>query len=636
MVLTKRQNQIISILHDRTDWITGKEIALQLSVSDRTIRSDIEKINSFYHTNLIESSLHHGYHLNEDVYYTLNIDKPSSIPQTSEERCIYIIQGLLFENNEINVNNLQDQVYVGGYSIDNDIKRIKKILQPYDDLFLVRNKNFISLEGSEISKRKLYKELLAAETKGNFLNMNKLASLYKDFDLLMVKEILDETIQKYDFHIRESSIPILMMHIGIAMERIMHFSFVDSMKRNQRIRKSVDFQIADEFFHAVAKKIRMELIDDEIERLALLLMGKKSKDYTNFPEQQDAFVSIDSLVEGVLGDIYDYFDIDLRDDIDLKVGLQMHLQSLLERKKQQIHIDNVYLQEIKKKYPLVFEMGIRVARYFSERMKITIDENEVGFLALHLGCAYERSGESGKYRVLMIYPEDLAMSKMCEQKVETRFSGRIEVVGHLGVFEEQQVSNLHPDLILTTLPLMHNLKIPTVQISLFVNPEDEIKIFQVLNQLDKQKSKKEFEQMIVRLIQPEFFYRELDLTTPEEIITMMCERMLKHGYVKPGYKESVLQREEMSSTSFGFGFAIPHTLSDSAISSCMSIGILKNPITWGAYQVQLVILLAVKESDKKLLRIFFEWLSSVVSDSTKFSSLLEAKEHQAFIDCILA
>ena len=51
----------------------------------------------------------------------------------------------------------------------------------------------------------------------------------------------------------------------------------------------------------------------------------------------------------------------------------------------------MYLQELKKKYPLVFELSIRVGEILNEELEIDISENELGFLALHLGAAYERS-----------------------------------------------------------------------------------------------------------------------------------------------------------------------------------------------------------------------------------------------------
>ena len=133
-MLNKRQEKIILLLDDSKSWITGKEISRLMNVSDRTIRSDIDTINRYYDKPLIESNLRSGYRINQEVLVTLPIELNTVIPQTPEERCIYIIQELMFEKSEINLLDLQDQVFISGYSIDNDIKRIKKMLEPYDCL----------------------------------------------------------------------------------------------------------------------------------------------------------------------------------------------------------------------------------------------------------------------------------------------------------------------------------------------------------------------------------------------------------------------------------------------------------------------------------------------------------------------
>ena len=39
-----RQKKILQILKEKKDWITGKELSTILSVSDRTIRSDMEQL----------------------------------------------------------------------------------------------------------------------------------------------------------------------------------------------------------------------------------------------------------------------------------------------------------------------------------------------------------------------------------------------------------------------------------------------------------------------------------------------------------------------------------------------------------------------------------------------------------------
>lgn len=632
MALNKRQEMIIAMMGDLNTWITGKKLSKLLHVSDRTIRYDMNVINHHYEQPLILSDQHHGYTLNRTMMRSLHVKQNQAIPQTPHERCIYILQELLFQKRELHLGNVQDKLFVSSYSIEQDVKNIRKMLTKYEDLQLMRSKQFIHLEGSEKSKRQLYKDLLENEAKGNFLNMNKLATLFKEFDFMTVKQLLDETLEATTFSIREMTVPMLMIHIGVAIERIIHHNFVQTEVCVEKLKASKEYEIAQEFFKKVSKKIRIEIVDDEIIRLALLLLGKRSSEFTGDKVRMNhQEVHITQLVEALLQDIYDQFEIDVRNDSDLQVGLQMHLQSLFERQIQGITMDNVYLQEIKKKYPLVFEMGVYAGNFLNEKAHLNINENELGFLALHLGSAYERSRQSGKFRVLMICPDDQSTSKLCVQKVEQRFSQKLEIVECMSVFEEKRVKKVNPDLIVTTLPLIHNLRIKTEQISVFVNHEDEGKIFYALHDLEKIKSREDFQNLIKDMMRPEFFFYHKEWKCPVEAIDRICNALKKHDCIAEDFRKDVLKREEISSTSFIFGFAIPHALNVNAKRSCLSVGILKHPIVWGDYRVQLIILIAVKEGDRNFMPIFFDWLDHVVGDSNKYTALLKSKTYEEFI-----
>ena len=538
-MLNKRQEKIILLLDDSKSWITGKEISRLMNVSDRTIRSDIDTINRYYDKTLIESNLRSGYRINQEVLVTLPIELNTVIPQTPEERCIYIIQELMFEKSEINLLDLQDQVFISGYSIDNDIKRIKKMLEPYEDIKLVRSRNYIHLEGSEQSKRQLYKELLSQETQGNFLNLNRLSSMFQDFDLLKVKKELEDVLNHYNYHVREMSMPMLMIHVGIAVERMLRYNYIETSRSIPQLQEHKEYLIAKEFFERLSKRIRIEVVDDEVKLLAMQLMGKRSVTLSNdLVNSYKKDLNVDMLVDEIIENIRNNFDIDFSKDADLKSGLAVHLQGLIERRNKNINVSNIYLQELKRKYPLVFELAIRVGELLEQELRMDISENELGFLALHLGAAYERYNTHSKYRAVMIYPIDQALSNLCVKKIENLFSERMDIVDCVSFFEEKSIKSIKPDIILTTLQLKHNLEIPTIQISLFLNNEDESKIFQTLNLLDKKRFRREFEESLVKLIEKKTFYYDLDLQTPEEVITYMCDRLEELGYCNEDFKQS--------------------------------------------------------------------------------------------------
>lgn len=530
---------------------------------------------------------------------------------------------------------MQDKVFVSEYSIDNDIKRIRKIISKYPTLRLIRSNNNIKLLGSETDKRKLYKDLLTEETKGNFMNLNSIANLWSSFDLLEVKDILEEVCNKYDYKIRELAFPMIMIHAGVAIERIFNNNFIGKVSSYEKLTESKEYIISIEFFEQLSKRINIKLVEEEIRLFALLLMGNRNAKYRKDIVKEELEVEVDILVEKLINEVKKYFDIDFSNDIDLKVGLATHLQSLIERQRNNVNVTNLYLQEIKRRYPLVFEMAIRAGKVIQDAGNKNVNENELAFLALHLGAAYERVNTSKKYYALMIIPHNQMLSTMCIDKLNKRFIDRMEIIATHNFFEENMIFEVNPDIIITTAPLKHNLNIPTINISLFVSYEDEIKVFQELNLLDKKRSSGSFVELIKGLMKKELFYVKENMKDSTEIIEYLCDELTAKGLASDEYKRDVLRREAVSATSFIYGFAVPHSIEVTANESCISTMILNNPVKWGGYEVKVIILLAIRKRDSQLLKVFFDWLSSIVTDKNKFSQLLQVNSYEELISKII-
>lgn len=69
----KRQEQLLAILSERRDWMTSRQLAGLLQVSDRTIRSDVEAINKHTDPPPIESNVRQGYRLCGDARPALGV-----------------------------------------------------------------------------------------------------------------------------------------------------------------------------------------------------------------------------------------------------------------------------------------------------------------------------------------------------------------------------------------------------------------------------------------------------------------------------------------------------------------------------------------------------------------------------------
>lgn len=634
----KRQEQILAILAERKDYMTSRQLAELLQVSDRTIRSDVDAINRSMETAPIESNVRQGYRLNPEAELPSlpKAEVRDDIPQTPGARCIYIIQKLLFETRELNLTVLQSQIYVSGYSIDNDLKRIRKMLEPYANLKLVRNKECISLQGDESSKRRFYRDLLVAEVQENFLNLNMLAHMYRSFDLIEVKDIFVDVLEEYDYTIHESLFPMLIIHAGTSIERMTCSNYANLEDKDQGLEDTIEYQIAQTFFERISRRLHIQVKEGEIGMFALVIMGRRASNYTSdFVNFHGKWLNTKKLVAEALEQIYTLFGLDFREDDDLIAGLKMHIHGLIDRVKNQVHIEDVFLEEIKRKYPLVFEMGIYVVELLEEHLNVKISDMESGFIALHLGAASERMNSVRKYRAVMILPHNQSFSDMCVKKISDMFRERMEIVAVLRYFEEEAVSALDADILLCTFPIEHKLDVATVNINLFVDSDTESNILQALNRLDKKGFQLEFSSHIGHLIRKEHYYQNLDLKTPEEIIHHLCRDLEQEGIVEPEFEGIVLRREEMSPTSFINAFAIPHAFGAFARNSTIAVAQLKNPVRWGSFEVRLVMLFAINEGDQRMIKIFFDWVSNIVNRPQELANLSISCSYEEFLDKIL-
>ena len=631
-MLTKRQNMIMTIMNNQKDWIVGKDLAKLLNVSDRTIRNDIAAINEFYADTMIESNIRKGYRIRGEKVKRFIEETKKEIPETGEERRWLILKTLV-EHNQVNIYQLADQMCISEFSLENDMNKIRKLLDNYQGLKVIRQSNMLQLSGGEREKRHLYEELISYKISGNLWNLNKVAENFMRFDLLKVKELLKDIFEEFHYQMNEVRIPTLLIHVGVILERNFACHFLKEDEEQQGKYGREEYEISRHFFEKIGARLSLQVREAEICDFAIYLEHGKRKGYCE-EEQLQGLAS--DLVQHIIVEIREHFDIDFSEDCEFRLGLEVHTVSLLKRHYANVEIDHTCLEEVKRKYPLIFEMGVWVCKIMEEHLNIIISENEISFIALHLGSAYERANLRRKYRCLLICPHNQTVKDLCIQKIVNRFQDRMEIVGCMSYFEESLIREKNLDLILTTQPVAHALDIETTEISMFFAHTDEAAVFQTLNRLDQIRYRNNFQFFILNLIREEFFTANMAVEEPEKIISDMCDKLYARGYVKENFKEGVLKRERLSPTSFFHGFAIPHNMShQETIHSAISTAILKQPVQWGSYEVRFVLLLAITEENRNFLKIFFDWLDDIVSNPEKFARLLEVQDYQSFVNTLL-
>lgn len=624
--MNQRQVKLLRYLSETDHWMTGKDLAGLLGVSDRTVRSDIAAIGRQTGPAIL-SSRRYGYRLRAgSPQYPLSPQAkpagPCPAPTRPGERYGFILKTLLDNEAGLHLQVLKDMLLFSSSSIEKDLMRAKAELKEIPGLCLKRSNSLIWLEGGELAKRRLYQKLVLHRLGGDLLDLDKLAAYFREIDLISMWNEMDRDFRSMGFEVRKMLLPVLITYVGITMKRILGAHFCHSSEYAgappENLREKAQYQIAERFFSRARESYGCDAPRDEADILALFLMDRQNL----LSEPGDR---VNLLVEQVLDQVFQSYEIDLRQDLELIPMLKHHISVLLYQNWIRGFEFPLSGQEIKSNYPLSFEIACFMVHFLEEKTGHTIVETEIGLIALHLQCAYERRYSSEKYRLLIICPYNHGLLSYFLDRMKTHFGQRAQVIDCQPMFERSKVQKEKPDLILTTFPLENTLEIPTLLISLFMNGSDENRIFGALNQLDSQQFRARCIPWMATLSSPSFFYTDLEAKTPEEAICFLCGRLKEAGYIPDAFTDSVLGREQMSSTAFEFQFALPHSLNVSAYHSVLSVAFLKKPIVWGQYKISLVLLPAIGAEDRWGIEIFFNWLGNVITNPGQLHALLESK-----------
>lgn len=56
---------------------------------------------------------------------------------------------------------------------------------------------------------------------------------------------------------------------------------------------------------------------------------------------------------------------------------------------------------------------------------------------------------------------------------------------------------------------------------------------------------------------------------------------------------------------------------------------------WGSFEVDFVLLLAIREEDRELLGVFFDWWSQLISDPLQFRKMKEKNSYATFMQAVM-
>ena len=159
--------------------------------------------------------------------------------------------------------------------------------------------------------------------------------------------------------------------------------------------------------------------------------------------------------------------------------------------------------------------------------------------------------------------------------------------------------------------------VPFISYDEAIHPNGIDKVFEYVN---KSESKEHY---LADLIHEDLILNDFEGISKEYIIDTLVSMLENGGYVDSRYLLSVYKRESMGSTIMSSKIAIPHGLPGNVIKPAIAIAKLSKPIVWdNKYMVDIVVVMATKEDNKKEIRKLF----SKLKKQQTLNEILTAKD----------
>jgi lichenan operon transcriptional antiterminator len=647
IVLNSRLKSLIKEILSHKEPVTSEYLAKVLGVTSRTIRNDVKTVNLELKKIgvQIEANRGVGYFIDPTLgqpvadiieeLFMLQEEEQDCAPVLPEERVLYILKSIIMADDFIATEQLANELFVSKSTVDNDLKQVEKLLEKYN-LTLYKKQNYgIKLKGDEMNIRFCLSESLANRR-------NELAQLENEIisgvNIEFIKNITKEHIDKLPFRMADLPFNNLVMHIAIAIQRIKKGKNIEigTIDLNE-IETQVEYEVANGIVESIEEEFSIKIPAGEIAYITIHLLGAKHFEDKNLQEVEFVELIGEShyqLVVYILSEINRVYRIDLREDRELIYGLGLHLRSAINRVKYRMNLRNPMLKEIKEHYPFSFELGILASEVIQSNSHLTVNEYEIGYIAIHLEAAVARMKNKKRRevrRVAIVCASGLGTAKLLAASIESKFPG-IDIVGTYPSYSIKNIKQEAADLILSTIPVKEESQVPILHINTMLTEKDVEMVREHISSKYLNENKHKSFKKLKNLFNEELFFTEIEKNEPQEIIKSLTTILNIKGYVDDSFQQSVLKREEISPTSIGNLVAIPHPLEPNALGSCIAIGLLKKPVKWGENSVQLVFLLALNEKDKEEFSQLFNHLWQLVQNKKLVDELCSKVDFVDFMN----
>ncbi|OFU53274.1 BglG family transcription antiterminator [Aerococcus sp. HMSC10H05] len=632
IIIDRHQMRLLKIIKEK-EIVTYNELISILGWTRYMIKKYISVINKQFTEEQIDLKINYEsrigiYLTGEDIDVVFNSNQGLDI-FLDDDRQLEFISILINSNGYITIQEIADKMFLSRSSVENLLKETRTILQK-NGLEVIGTKNGIKIDIDEMDKRKLISKIVnsfkskivaSQSTKNKFKMSIKFSSDAKQFidmaTLDKVADVLNEFIHITNLYLTDYEFNSLAIHLSISIERIIKEFKVKEVKSTSALEKNTIRlkQLIEKEFGIVVPYYEQEFMNIHITTIQQNPYNKSHYKEDVMDIESEGLSYFTELTQGLVKDI--------SADSILIHDLSIHLRSAVNRLKNNLAIRNPYLVQIKTNFIEAFEYSKKFVSEIEKIFKISFDEDEIAYVAIHIQSFFERIQRRKNVEAYIVCSSGFGTSKLLEQRLNSLFGNQIKIIGTVGIREIDEIEILNK-LVITTVP-MTNTHGNIVYVSPLLLEKDIENINNKISAFNVDDNS-----FIELLSESTFYHSEDTLATRDDVMNMMIDELVSHQYVEAEIRESIFNREKMSSTALG-DFAMPHGDYQYVKRSSISIYINKNGVEWGEESVKIIFMFLLSKELKPKLNDIYSFFNKVISSERTLQLLIQADTYQEFI-----
>jgi lichenan operon transcriptional antiterminator len=587
--MADRTTQLLAYLARADGWVTASELAELLGVSTRSVRSYVTAVKAATRPREVLASL---------------ISRLTDAPDG------------------LDVHELAASLFVSESTIEADLRHVRTLASDAG-VTLQRAGSIVRLAGPETGYRHMISRMLHEEGAGGILDLRRIQDAFHIGDLRAFKSDVARMLRDAGYQVNEFGLDGVLVHAAIAVERSRAHP-VDAPA------DAPDDAVEAGLARLVEQHFGSGLPPGELAALAWLLTTRAGTREAAPGSTAEHLATLRRIVRRA-GDEY---LVDL-DDPDFLARLSLHVSNLVARARLGARTPNPLTRTIKTGYPLTYEVAVLVSSEVRREFGIDIDDDEIAYIALHIGSHLQRRAPAGELPTATLVGLDYHdLSQLLEARILAALGSELRIE-EVVTRSDATADEFTTDLVITTLPWPAP-PAHVVVVRPLPSDEDIDAIRSAVARVRRRRRRRALAHDLLGLFDPALFVRRLDATDADGAIRELGGLMVREGVIDEAHVDGVIERERLSSTAFTEWLAVPHSMSMTARRTAIAVALLDAPLPWGDQAVRIVALVAFSEEERGSFQAVFERFVELFSDRLVVRRLLErATGYAEFVDELL-